>query len=371
MFLKLIHVQVNTYHVYSYTHMRWKSSDFHFFLDFFIIREYNQPYHNICIKSKFLDIFMSMFQNKNVKLKRVPHEKGEYMNYKQFVSAIEKKVKQSVNEGMSVCVHTTVKNNGRERVGITVMEQGINISPTIYLEEFYEQFQKDESLEGIVKNILDLYQEVKVEQSWEPETVKNYECARSKIIYKVINAEDNIRIIRDVPHVSFLDLEIIFCMLVDANNTGTATILVTNEIMKVWGVGCEALYREAMKNTKKLLPAEFHTMKSVIAELLGEKLVENVEEDCMYVLTNDIRSFGAACILYEGLLERIGDELEENYYVLPSSIHEVIIIPESKSPNRVELDEMIEEINETQVQEEEVLSNRAYYFSRKENRLIL
>ena len=67
----------------------------------------------------------------------------------------------------------------------------------------------------------------------------------------------------------------------------------------------------------------------------------------------------------------MGQKLGENYYILPSSIHEVIVVPESKSPVKQDLEEMVREINETQVEEEEILSYRAYYFSRKENRLIL
>lgn len=293
------------------------------------------------------------------------------MDYKQFVSAVEVKVKQSVEEGMSVFIHTTVKNNGRERVGITVAEQGINISPTIYLEEYYEQFQKNKSMDSIVKNILELYHEVKFEHSWETDSVQDYEQAKQKVVYKLINAEANEHLLKETPHMPYLDLAIVFYVLVDVNRAGTATILITNDMMKMWGTDCKKLYAEAQKNTKKLLPAEFQTMRTVIGEILGEEVEESEEDDCMYVLTNDIRSFGAACILYENMLADIGNQLDENYYVLPSSVHEVIIIPESKSPNRIDLEDMIAEINETQVEEEEVLSDCAYYFSRKENRLIL
>ena len=90
----------------------------------------------------------------------------------------------------------------------------------------------------------------------------------------------------------------------------------------------------------------------------------------MYVLSNNQRNYGAVSILYEGLLKDIGERLQEDYYVLPSSVHEVIIVPESNSPGQEELEHMIVEINETQVEPEEVLSDRAYYYSRKEARLL-
>ncbi len=93
-------------------------------------------------------------------------------------------------------------------------------------------------------------------------------------------------------------------------------------------------------------------------------------DDIMFVLTNSLRSFGAVCILYEDILFHIGNLLRENFYILPSSIHEVIIIPESQAPCKETLNEMIVEINESQVEREEVLSDHVYYYNREMKDLI-
>lgn len=292
------------------------------------------------------------------------------MNYQQFVHTIEAKIKEQLNEGESVRVNSVLKNNGTNRVGITVVKRGVNISPTIYLEEYFEQFQRHKSLERTVRNILKLYEEIRFDSFFETTMLQNYEKVKGRIVYKLIHAEENEELLEEVPYVLYLDLAIVFYILLEITPMGTATILINEDLLKLWGVDKETLYEAAKKNTKRLLPPEFKTMRSVVQEILGNQ--ENKDgEDIMYVLTNHIRSFGAACILYERVLEDIGNQLGENYYVLPSSVHEVIIIPESKSPNRIDLDEMIEEINDTQVEEEEILSYRAYYYSRKENRLIL
>ena len=140
--------------------------------------------------------------------------------------------------------------------------------------------------------------------------------------------------------------------------------------MEYWGVPLELLYRLAIENTPRLLQAECKPMQVVICELLGQPCPEEEEESGMYVLSNHHRHFGAACILYDRVLEDIGNQLNEDYYVLPSSIHEMIILPVSCLSDQMDLDSMITEINETQVSEEEVLSDHAYYFSRKENRLL-
>ena len=91
----------------------------------------------------------------------------------------------------------------------------------------------------------------------------------------------------------------------------------------------------------------------------------------MYVLSNRIRSYGAAAILYDNRLEGIGAYLKSNYYVLPSSVHEVIVIPEHAAVGKEELSAMVAEINRTQVEAEEVLSDRAYYYGREERRLCM
>lgn len=294
------------------------------------------------------------------------------MNYKQFVSAVEEKVRQQVKAGTSVYLHTALKNNGKNRIGVTIAEEGVNISPTIYLEEYFEQFQKYKSLDSVVKSILKVYQEVRMERSWEVGILRDYENIRRKIAYKLIYAEENETLLENVPHILYMDLALVFYVILELNPAGTATVLITDDILKMWHVRKEDVLQEAKRNTPKLLTAEFRTMRSVVDELLGGDDEEDRDEreDCMYVLTNHIRSFGAACILYDNVLEDIGNQLGENFYVLPSSVHEVIIVPESKSPNRAELEEMIEEINDTQVEDEEILSYSAYYFSRKENRLI-
>ena len=150
---------------------------------------------------------------------------------------------------------------------------------------------------------------------------------------QIDSCRENQELLEQIPHVLVLGFgDCYFPLLLDISKSGTAIILITNDIMKTWKIEKELLYTTAHENTKKILPAEFQTMRSMVAELLGEGNQMENGEDFMYVLTNEIRSFGAACILYDELLEDIGKRLGENYYVLPSSVHEVIIVPESKSP---------------------------------------
>lgn len=296
------------------------------------------------------------------------------MNYQQFIEAVERRVKEKIkgNETITVYIHTAVKNNGKERKGITVSEKGIHISPTIYLEEYFQQFQEGKPIEKIVEKILQLYEEVKCSHPCEESLLQNYEELKGKFACKLIHRGKNEKLLNDIPYVPWMDLAIVVFVLLEVSPYGTATVLVRKEHLEIWGLTEAQLFDEAKKNTPILLPYQFCPMRKLLREICPYAVDEGEEEEeSLYVLSNKLRSFGAASMLYEGILEKVGQKLGENYYILPSSIHEVIVVPESKSPVKQDLEEMVREINETQVEEEEVLSDRVYYFSRKENRLFL
>ena len=296
------------------------------------------------------------------------------MNYQQFIEEVERRVKEKIkgNETITVYIHTAVKNNGKERKGITVSEKGIHISPTIYLEEYFQQFQEGKPIEKIVEKILQLYEEVKCSHPCEESLLQNYEELKGKFACKLIHRGKNEKLLNDIPYVPWMDLAIVAFVLLEVSPYGTATVLVRKEHLEIWGLTEAQLLDEAKKNTPILLPYQFCPMRKLLREICPYAVDEGEEEEeSLYVLSNKLRSFGAASMLYEGILEKVGQKLGENYYILPSSIHEVIVVPESKSPVKQDLEEMVREINETQVEEEEVLSDRVYYFSRKENRLFL
>lgn len=293
------------------------------------------------------------------------------MNYQQFVLTLKEKVSSILNQSMDIQLHTALKNNGNERTGLTFSDKNIKLSPTIYLEEYYKQYQNGESIEDIVESILDVYHEVKFEHSWEVHTISNFEVIKEKIVYKMIHAAQNEMLLKNLPFVPFLDFAIVFYILFDVDENGTATIPVTEDLIQLWETNLNEIYQLAKQNTPQLLPAVFKPMRIVIEELLGNPCDNIVRaDDMMFVLTNSLRNFGAACILYDDILFHISNFLKEGFYILPSSIHEVIIIPERHAPDKNTLNEMVSEVNETQVEPEDVLSDHVYYYDCKQHALL-
>ena len=285
------------------------------------------------------------------------------MNYQQFVTTLKEKVTLILGNDLDIQIHTALKNNGNERVGITISDKQINISPTIYLEEYFKHYQNGDTIEDIVESILSVYHEVKFEHSWQVHTISDFDTIQEKIVFKIVHAPQNEILLKTLPHILFLDFAIVFYILFEVDENGTATIPITNDLIQLWNTNLSEIHQLAKNNTPKLLPAVFKPMRVVIEELLGNPCENEFQaDDIMFVLTNSLRSLGAACILYDNLLLQIGNFLKENFYILPSSIHEVIIIPESQAPDRETLNEMVLEVNETQVQPEDVLSDHVYYY---------
>ena len=308
------------------------------------------------------------------------------MDYREFACAVKEQMNYQMTGGVRAQLHTAVKNNGTERTGVLIEAPGINISPTIYLEEFYEDYRKGVSMEKIVGDIIAFYGSVRQERSWDCRKLLTYDGIRKQIVFKLINTAQNAAFLRSVPHIDFLDLSIVFYVLLEITEEGTASMAVTQEHVEQWDVSVKQLWESAAENVKRLLPAEFFTMNYALKEILkkgagmdkGEPEApqnllgnDSCVRDGMYVLSNSLRSYGAACIIYPHILEMIWDILQTDFYVLPSSVHEVIITPCHRSITCEELDDMIKDINETQVDAEEVLSNHAYLYEHSTGRLCI
>lgn len=291
------------------------------------------------------------------------------MNYQEFIAAVECAVKESLPSSRNVQTHRVVKNNGNERVGITISEREVNLSPTIYLEEYYESYLASESLEDIVTRILDIYEEVKFEYNWDTACLTDYERVKECIVYKLIHTKRNSGLLRNMPSKEYLDLSLVCYVLLDMG-CGNATVLVTDQILRIWNVEKEEVFARAVENTQRMLPEQFYNMECVVRKLLDDE-PDMIAGAGLYVLSNDRGCLGAATILYEGILEKIGSHLGENFYVIPSSIHEVLIYPESVGVNRERIDEIIGEVNALHVEPEEFLSDHAYFYDRATKRLTM
>lgn len=318
------------------------------------------------------------------------------MNLLQFAEAVKMELGEYFDKETELTISSVRKNNGVVLTGVVIMEKDSHIAPTIYLDSFYEEYKTGTPLEEVVFEIIRFYKKAEIKECRELEHFHEYQAVRGKILYKLINAEKNKELLKEIPHVFYLDLAIVFYYDCSSELFGSAAVLIKNSHLKMWGISTETVYQDAIENTPKNNPFEIRTMESLMKELFAtdirteleknhisfsEKWIEEMAVQMlksempeerrtpMYVLTNTEKLHGAACILYQQLLENFAKKVNDNLYILPSSIHEIIMIPASFAGKASDLREMVEEINATQVEEEEVLSDSIYFFDRLTKKL--
>lgn len=288
------------------------------------------------------------------------------MEFTDFTELVRDEVEKRTGDGYSVQLVTVTKNNGVALSGITILQEDCNVSPTIYLNDFYGEYRNGTATLGtITDNVMDKYERNKVSKSIDMNDFLNYESAKHRIVYKLISTERNRALLEDIPHVPFHDLSIVFEYLVSQEGIGCASILIRNACMKIWDVDTEELYRTASVNTPVLRKYVLKNMSEVLREVAG---VMDFEVQCdsfpMYVLSNESGIQGAACILYPDLLRDFAMASQSDLFILPSSVHETVILPNADPADSEEIKEMIWEVNETAVGAEDVLSDNLYIYER-------
>lgn len=297
------------------------------------------------------------------------------MKYEEFIEYIKTHLVSYFEPDASVIVHRVLKNNSMELDGVSVLRQNQNISPTLYLNDYYEEYLCGAPLKDILDELYHSFLQPHTAFPFSVSDFKNFRLMKEKIVYRLINYEQNTQLLADIPHRKFLDLAVVYYLLLHSDKKGNACILIRNEHLDFWNVEPEALHQYAEKNTPILLPAVIQPMEDVIHSFLelnpeaeDSELFGSFEEQTdllpIYVLTNESHINGASVLLYEDLIQKLSAKTEENFFILPSSIHEVILAPASGGLSKASLDLMVKDVNQKEVSPLERLSDHVYFYNR-------
>lgn len=306
------------------------------------------------------------------------------MTFEMFVNEIVRGVAAVLGSDYDVATRKVAKNNGVVQTGLLIGRTERCITPAIYLDSLYEAYKAGDGcrkLEEIVKIIVTGYQD----RQQEAERLYiglsgllDYEMVKDKIIYKLINTEKNRELLNQVPSRSFHDLSIVFMLYLEEGEKGIYTAIIHNEHMDFWNVTVSELYEEAKRNTPRLLPETFTGISEVIRELLAfeesdDMSTERIEEfpSPFYILTNRVGIDGAACMIYPGVIRRCADRLESDLLILPSSVHETLLLPDDGTVDMESLRGLVQYVNVSEVPMEERLSDQVYLYKRAENRITM
>lgn len=273
-------------------------------------------------------------------------------------------VAELAGDGYVINQNEVSKNNGVVLQAIVIQEDGGEVSPSVYIDEIAGQIENGtKTIDEAAEEIFEIYQKNKMPASGAGiSKIVEREYILHHAMYQIVNAERNAERLVDIPHRYIEDLAVIYRASVDIGGNGIGSYVISNEIMENIGLSLEELEKAANENTAKA-GFEIKTLAEIIGETTGHKTTAYYGPR-PYVMTNKSRVNGASILLFPDQLALVANRMHEDFYILPSSIHELLAVPASSADCR-ELVRMVREVNETQVLPEEVLGYAVYRYDSK------
>ena len=288
------------------------------------------------------------------------------LNEKEFYQYVEANILNYLPEmeGKKVMVQRVKRNNQISMMGLSIGETKNYLVPVLYLEIFYQNYLRGQELSDTMKDIARIYRGHQVGFYLDEDKVSDYEYIKKNLFYRIINYEKNKELLKYTPHERFLDLAVTYRWAAYRNHDGMASALVRNKELLMWGISKDQMMKDARENTEKIFPPVMRKIQSVLPIHIIE------EEIPLFVMSNGDYMNGASVILYKDVLRDFAKYMEHDLYILPSSIHEVIILLDNeyaKAPE--ELARMVRETNRIVVDREEILSDHVYYYDREKDEI--
>lgn len=294
-----------------------------------------------------------------------------YMNLIEFATYIKREIKNYLPEeyaDATVTVSEVVKNNDTTLIGLSILKPEQNLTPSIYLDDFYKKYMEGASMESIFEDIATIRIEADIPEQFDSNLILKLENCREKIYPRIINFKLNKKMLQDKPYRVMEDLAVIYYIKIGELTDGSATIIVNTEMLNQWHITEDKLWEIALENEKQTTYV-FQSLNKLLKSFKGGMVMYNSEYDeededeklQMYIVTNKNNVLGSSVLLNKSYLKAIEDVIGR-YYILPSSIHELIVIPQYRIDSVDELREMVCEVNNEKVLENDILSYNVYRF---------
>ena len=271
------------------------------------------------------------------------------MNFEEFKAWVKENItSKDWKETSQIEISVVKKNNGVSATGLFIRESGQDVSPILYLDDY------DKKVQMAAVKIPNL---------------QEFENIRGRVIYRLVNYEKNKEILEDCPHIRLYDLAVTFRWVARIDDVGVSTSLITNKQVKEWGVSVNDLVLAARQNTPRLFPAQIIDMEEMLAGMVSFILYPSAIP--MYILTNKQELNGASALLYGDILKDFANKKGADMYILPSSIHEVIMVPADRINDPTKLLSIVHDANTTVVSIGDVLSDSVYYYDRKKDQILV
>lgn len=258
-------------------------------------------------------------------------------------------------EEMEISFKRINKQNRKGLHGCTLQLPGAAAAPTFYFEDLYEAYLNGTAPEDIAESLINYARENNLDSIPGNIDIDDYECVRKNLSLMVIGEEKNREYLEDMIYKKIEDLALIPIIFTN-DKYGTGCIKVREGFLKYWGVTAGEVMEEAILNAPRIMPPTFRQLN----EILGS---QDEDDNELFVISNSYYAGGAAVAFYPGFLDCIGKALGKDLFILPSSVNELILVTDSGQDPEVLL-QIVKEVNRTQVEPGDVLTDAVYHYSR-------
>ena len=307
------------------------------------------------------------------------------MNYEEFKDEVKESIKGFLPpeyENADVRISQVIKNNGMELDALQIRKEGETITPSIYLNDIYKNYEKSGDFDSLMQQIAEI--RVSADRETLPVSlvdITSFDKIKDRIDCRLLNMEKNEEYLKDRPFTQVEDLAVVYS--IDLGKRGAdekMSTVITDNLLGQWGISTEDLHTVAMENLEHA-DSKFMSMRDTIVALMFpdmepddpalDMMLPPMDPDkVMYVLTSDDKMYGAKLLLDTAKMDEIAEKLEGDFIVLPSSIHESIILPNAAGISRDELEEIVQSVNSTVLDPKDFLSDNVYCYDAKEHELL-
>lgn len=292
------------------------------------------------------------------------------MTINEFESQISDEIKKSFDSEVSLKFDSVLKDNDVSLRACVIREPGMNLAPVIYLDEYYDSCSNGSlSIVQAAHRITDIYYSHKADNEFDPGIIEDYEKVKTHLIARLLNRDANKLRLAKIPFLPVMDLAVVFSYTTEMFGRD-ASITITHEILREWGVSLCELYKTAMANTREKLGVKSIPLDEYLIKITNDDTIRLLfdQDFCIkmpYVQTNNSSYYGAVTMLFTDKLDELAALMQDDLVILPTSVHEVLILAASSAQDSCYLSNMIQTINVESVDEKERLSSHPYYYSRE------
>lgn len=311
-------------------------------------------------------------------------------NYEEFKNQVVDQIKDHLPKELQQCdvFIQQVEKNNKSLDGLIIQDPGNPITPSIYLNSYFEDHQNGRPMDNILDEITDIRMSAHLDlgKEFDASMLTDYNQVKDQIVCHLVGSEHNQSYLNDRPHQMVEDLAVTYHVNLREDSNGTMSVPVTNQLLAAFGVSQEDLHQQAVTNTEQLYPHKFASMHETMTEIMlpdimnsygmdeasARAMVEEMmppDDGNMFVLTNSTKVNGATALLNEQTMQDIAEQIGGDYFVLPSSIHEVLVVPKTVDMDYRELEAMVQEINANEVAPADRLSDHVYEYDAKDHEL--